>query len=248
MSTILRISNVPICINDFTGPAVEISNTPLDIAVDFNSLAKKYLTKKEAEIMERLPVSSQVRLDKFWSRILLKKKFTALHNIQGKDFRQIEIVNSKEVNSMGLPLIYYRGAQFPVHLSISHCEGRVGVALNPKPCGIDIVKALTMEEHAKTSFLNYALTPDERLQISAKESIAGLELMTLIWGIKEAVSKYLGCGLMYGPATIQVTFSEKEDSVELTIHPKIVIKNDSGPLKIFYCWYKQKSYCHVYVE
>ncbi|GEM_PF-6763236 len=247
MIIILRINNVPICINDFTGPTVVISNTPPDIAVDFNSLAEKYLTKREAEIIGRLPASSQVRLDKFWSRILLKEKFAALYNIPDEDLKQIEIVNSKEANSMGLPLIYYRGEPFPVHLSISHCEGRVGVALNPKPCGIDIVKAFTMEEHMETSFLSYALSPDERLQISARESQAGLELMTLIWGIKEAVSKYLGCGLVYGPATIQVIFNEKDDSADLTIHPKIVVKNGSGSLKIFYCWYKQKSYCDVYV-
>ncbi len=245
---ILKFTNVPMYNIDFTGETVVINNTPLDMYGKFKIFATKYFADSEMKKIKRLPVHSQIRLDTMWARILIKKIFKKRYNIEGEDFREIVIFNSEDEDTRGLPRIYYKDKEYPDCLSISHYDGRVGVAINPTPCGLDIVKRFTLEEHLDASFINYAFSEIERHQLLNKGTIERLELMTLIWGIKEAVSKYLGCGLIYGSATVEVFFSENGEFVDLIFHSKIKKEIISNSLKIYYCWDEQKSYYQVYIE
>lgn len=245
---ILKFTKVPICNRDFTGTTTVINNTPLDISKNIKIITRKYFACNEIKKIERLPESSQIRFDTIWTRILLKKKFKELYNIKGENFREITVFNSEDEDTRGLPLIYYRDKEYPVYLSISHCDGRVGVAINPTPCGLDIVKKFTLEEHLDMSFINYAFSKTERQQLFNKNTTERLELMTFIWGIKEAVSKYLGCGLIYGPATVEVLFTKNKEFVDLVFHSKIKKRFINNSFKIHYYWDDKKTFCQIYIE
>lgn len=244
---ILKIKNIPVSEKAFTEHSIIIRNTPLDIMDRFEVLAHKFLDNEERKQIERLPIYSQVRADKLWSRILLKKLYAEICYMEEKDMKQITIMNSNEKYTRGLPFMNYKKKICPVRLSISHYDGRVGVALRTNPCGLDVVKLFTSQDHMKGSFMNYAFSIDERMQLLNKTISQKLEHMTLIWGIKEAVSKYLGCGLVYGPSTLEVTFHDTK-FVNLNIHPKIAGNECMNDLKIYYYWNKLKTFCQVFVE
>lgn len=246
--TILKLTNVPICKRDFTGGTAVVSNTPLDIYEKLEALTSKYFSDCEIKKINRLPVHSQVRLDTFWARFLLKKIFMEVNNIEGENFKEIVIFNSENENTRGLPGIYYRDEKYPAYLSISHCDGRVGVAINDTPCGLDIVKIFTLEDHSDSSFINYAFSEIERHELLNKSNAERFELMTLIWGIKEAVSKYLGCGLVYGPATVEVVLVESKETFDLIFHNKLIIDRLNKPPNISYYWNEERTFCQVFVE
>ena len=247
MIIISKISNLPLFEKKFTERNIIVNNTPLNILEKSESLSLKFLDSDERKSIERLPINSRVRADKLWTRILLKKLYARSCNIEEKDIKYITIVNSNEKNIRGLPYMNYKNKLCPVRLSISHCDGRVGVALRTNLCGLDIVKLFTTQEHMEESFIHYAFSAGERMQLSDKTVSEKLEYMTLIWGIKEAVSKYLGCGLVYGPATIEVIFNEAK-SVDLNIHPLIIGYEHINNLNIYYYWNIHRTFCHVYVE
>lgn len=247
MIIISKISNLPLFETDFTGSSILIDNTPQNIWEESEALSHKFLDHNERKVIERLPMNSQVRADKLWTRILLKKLYAKRCNIEEKDMKDITVVNRNEENFKGLPYMNYKGNLCPVRLSISHSDGRVGVALRTKPCGIDVVKLFTRKEHMEGTFLDYVFSADERLWLSGKTDSEKLESMTFLWGIKEAVSKYLGCGLVYGPGTIEVLFHEAK-SVNVNIHPKVMCNESVNNLNIYYYWNKHRTFCHVFVE
>lgn len=247
MIIISKFSDLPFIETDFTGSSILVDNTPQNIWEKSEAFIHTFLNDKERRMIERLPMNSQVRADRLWTRILLKKLYAKRYNIEEKDMKDIAIINRNEVDFKGLPYMKHKDVLCPFHLSISHCDGRVGVALRTKPCGIDVVKLFTRKEHMEETFLDYGFSEAERLQLSGKTEVEKLESLTFLWGIKEAVSKYLGCGLVYGPGTVEVLFHEKK-SVNVTIHPKVRYSGSVNDLKIYYYWNKHRTFCHVFVE
>lgn len=247
MIIISSFSNLPLFEKNFTERSIIVNNTPQNIWKESELLSHKFLDKDERKKIERLPIHSQVRADKLWVRILLKKMYAESYNIEEKDIKYITITNSNEKKIKGLPCMNYKRKLCPVRLSISHSDGRVGVALRTKPCGLDIVKLFTFQDHMEETFTHYVFSADERMQLSDKTVSEKLEYMTLMWGIKEAVSKYLGCGLVYGPAAIEVLFNETK-SVNLNIHPQMIGYEYVSNLNIYYYWNEHRTFCHVYVE
>lgn len=224
-----------------------IESTPSDIVADFEAYAEYYLSDREKLKVLRLK-SSKTKSDMIWSRILLKRLFAAHENISLRHLRQIEILNNDAENMYGFPLLYYGGKQQSEFVTISHYDGEIGVSCAPTPCGIDVVKAFV--DSPEKSFIEYAFSDEEQSQLRNMEHQEKLACITLGWGIKEAISKYLGCGLRYGPRTVSVKYSKNRSYIYCDIHHGIdlsqckVIKD----ICINYFWNSSHTYCYVYAS
>lgn len=81
-------------------------------------------------------------------------------------------------NDLGAPVVTRRG----VHISVSHCDGRVAVCLSSAPCAVDIEPETRNFSRVASRYLAEA----ERA-LSDDPLFAGL-----VWCAKEALYKYAG--------------------------------------------------------
>jgi len=228
-----------------------IEKTPLDTIDNYKAYVEHYMSGEEKAKLSKLKSdqSGQIKSDMLWARIILKKIFAEQENVSLSNLKQIEILNSKSDDILGHPLLFYRGRRQNKFLSISHYDGAVGVSFSSSPCGIDIVKSFTA--FPEKSFIEYALTPNEQRRLySINTPQDRLRWINLVWGIKEAISKYLGCGLRYGPRTINIEYMPNETLLNFSAHPGIKLYHPSlnECISVRYYWDIRQTYFYIYVS
>ena len=81
-------------------------------------------------------------------------------------------------DSLGAPVV----TDLPVHISVSHCAGRIAVCASPDRCAVDIEPETRNFSRAVSRYL----TPEEK-------SLSGDPFWTgIVWCAKEALYKYSG--------------------------------------------------------
>ena len=107
---------------------------------------------------------------------------------------QIEIMNSSEPLSRGMPQVFLPGETEPTgHLSITHRDDWAAACFHPKqPIGID----LELVETRDPSFQEDHFTRSEKelICLLMKENDCA-QAISVLWSAKEAMSKALGKGL-----------------------------------------------------
>ncbi|SDB18558.1 4'-phosphopantetheinyl transferase family protein [Eubacterium oxidoreducens] len=95
---------------------------------------------------------------------------------------------------------------FPqLHVSISHTDGMIGVAISEEPIGIDVQKVRKIRD----SLLNRTLSPKEQCIVRERECPE--KSFSMLWAMKEAIVKMHGTGFVEYPTNIDLA-----NLVELT--------------------------------
>ena len=243
----MLLCNAQLVQENFTCVDTQIKRVPLDIVKKVEYYIHCYLSVREQSKLARQR-SEQTRYNMLWARIMIKQIFSSQSGIPTSAYRDVEILNSVDDNVYGLPILTYKGMQQDKYLAISHYDHEVGVSCSSAPCGIDIVKVF--DQMPEQSFLDYSFTENEHSQLNKITKMSDyLAMITLLWGIKEAISKYLGCGLRYGPGTIGIRYEGQKNFIHFLIHPKVhlVQKWLLDNISVKYFWNTGKTYCYVYV-
>jgi phosphopantetheine--protein transferase-like protein len=134
------------------------------------------------------------------------------------DLRQIEVV----ADSNGAPRV--RVADRPElspllpALAITHCQGHAIAALAPAAAGVSVGVDLERIERRAPSFELNVLTDGERAMLDALDPARRAEWITLLWVLKEAVSKALGLGLALDPREMEVAGVGADGEAEVTLY------------------------------
>lgn len=92
--------------------------------------------------------------------------------------RELGVDTAIAYNEVGAPVLTNRD----VHLSVSHCAGRVAVCISEKPCTVDIEPELRDFSRAASRYM----APEERA-LTDDPLLPGV-----VWCAKEALYKYAG--------------------------------------------------------
>jgi len=146
----------------------------------------------------RLPLDSARHAT---ARVLAKRAAAALLDLRPPD---LVVVPDSGATSGRPTLRRLDGGPLPLHLSISHAGGLVGVALSPAPCGLDVQDVEALRPLLGSDL---AFTPAERTEIAQSSPDDQVALAARWWTAKEAVLKCVGRGLLEAAELLDVRTS-----------------------------------------
>ena len=166
-----------------------------------------------SELESSLSILHQEELAHFNQLKFKKRKFTYLLGRVSARHALSELIGEEALKSLAIgfgvfkfPILKnYRGDQ--IQLSISHCED-VGMALafpEAHPLAIDLEKI----DHEKTSAMQ-SMVNDSEMDLLQAFELNEAEKSTLLWTIKESVSKIIRTGLSMDLKMVAVTSIEKK--------------------------------------
>lgn len=126
-------------------------------------------------------------------------KYFVLLDYYGVSATQVEL----KKNLFGKPYFYKKGNGQEINLNISHSGNFIIAGVNGYRLGVDIEKVERWPEQlSKDIFTNKELS---YIKHSKNENIAKYRL----WSLKEAITKYLGIGLLLDTLKIEITCVNK---------------------------------------
>lgn len=163
-----------------------------------------YLSLGEIALYEQIPVSRQKdRLVGRYSakRVLqeyMKREYT--RDVALKDI----IITSHPRTGVSF-MISGDTLEWPMYLSISHCNERGVAVLAPVPIGVDIEEIRIFREETLCAFLTHR----EKAFLCNVSGRDNPLVATLFWSLKEGYLKALGKGIIIHPQTVEVSLSRE---------------------------------------
>jgi 4'-phosphopantetheinyl transferase len=161
---------------------------------DKDELLSFWLTPTERARYQRFVVPKR---QKEWlaGRISAKALVCGRHGLRGRDaFASVEIQSQQDGPQRNRPSYCISGCPGDFDLSLTHSQGLAIAALARKRgqrIGVDLEEVARRGE----SFEVQALSPQERSYLAPIGGQARWQATTMIWVLKEALSKALGIGL-----------------------------------------------------
>lgn len=181
----------------------------------------KYLSSKEKAAFNR--IKNEKRRIEYLSGVIATKELYSEFQEDKDVLKKIEIRKMEK----GQPFLFdkEKGKRSNIHLSISHSGDFAVSTLSEKPVGVDIEKIEKRDE----GFFKEAFTEEERKIILNDDNLG-----TIIWTIKEAVSKALGEGLHLSLHDVEIFKEKKSENyrVNFSNNVKETIPYDSSSFKL----------------
>lgn len=165
-------------------------------------------------------------------RYVAKQLVSKVENIE---VEKIMILNEKDGEYMGKPVLYLNNERAKYDISISHDSSTIAAAIGEKSIGIDVLRC---RENLKK------YNEDGPLLNNAdwNEDI----YYNLVWSMKEAFTKAIGIGLVYGIDSVVVNDVNTETSaVEIIVNECVEKYLENCSKIVFYYEIMQDTVCVI---